>query len=390
MSTLIERDIDDIMKLKLISDINVLKEYLIKNEKVIFSYIGNLFLKNLDEFLKDLLIKKETLLKISDEIITKEEEIKNNLKEFDNSKNYIDKKNIQILKRLNKANNLFHRFFEEDNIIFLQKKRTSEEEILVELDNHLNKVRNRYDRTNKIENYETIIVENNFPDNNKEFIRNNSENIIIKSYCFRKKIYPKKFTYEKEINDSLIQNYLDCILRLISKDENEEYYINNFWDMINKNILYEESLNTIGKIEHFIYQDLKDKISLNFSNIKVIFITLNNINNLTDIKNKIFNLISLFHYYLIEIEENKIILKCCLRKKFRRLEENLIEIIKKSKILKSIELKAYSNKVDLFYKIPPNYKILGTNISKKFMFQIKKAKHSLNRLIYIINKNKKN
>ena len=111
MSTLIERDIDDIMKLKLISDINVLKEYLIKNEKVIFSYIGNLFLKNLDEFLKDLLIKKETLLKISDEIITKEEEIKNNLKEFDNSKNYIDKKNIQILKRLNKANNLFHRFF---------------------------------------------------------------------------------------------------------------------------------------------------------------------------------------------------------------------------------------------------------------------------------------
>ena len=167
MSTLIERDIDDIMKLKLISDINVLKEYLIKNEKVIFSYIGNLFLKNLDEFLKDLLIKKETLLKISDEIITKEEEIKNNLKEFDDSKNYIDKKNIQILKRLNKANNLFHRFFEEDNIIFLQKKRTSEEEILVELDNHLNKVRNRYDRTNKIENYETIIVENNFPDNNK-------------------------------------------------------------------------------------------------------------------------------------------------------------------------------------------------------------------------------
>ena len=170
MSTLIERDIDDIMKLKLISDINVLKEYLIKNEKVIFSYIGNLFLKNLDEFLKDLLIKKETLLKISDEIITKEEEIKNNLKEFDNSKNYIDKKNIQILKRLNKANNLFHRFFEEDNIIFLQKKRTSEEEILVELDNHLNKVRNRYDRTNKIENYETIIVENNFPDKKKLMI----------------------------------------------------------------------------------------------------------------------------------------------------------------------------------------------------------------------------
>ena len=160
--------------------------------------------------------------------------------------------------------------------------------------------------------------------------------------------------------------------------------------MINKNILYEESLNTIGKIERFIYQDLKDKISLNFSNIKVIFITLNNINNLTDIKNKIFNLISLFHYYLIEIEENKIILKCCLRKKFRRLEENLIEIIKKTKILKSIELKAYSNKVDLFYKIPPNYKILGTNISTKFMFQIKKAKHSLNRLIYITNKNKKN
>ena len=76
--------------------------------------------------------------------------------------------------------------------------------------------------------------------------------------------------------------------------------------------------------------------------------------------------------------------------KFRRLEENLIEIIKKTKILKSIELKAYSNKVDLFYKIPPNYKILGTNISKKFMFQIKKAKHSLNRLIYITNKNKKN
>ena len=86
MSTLIERDIDDIMKLKLISDINVLKEYLIKNEKVIFSYIGNLFLKNLDEFLKDLLIKKETLLKISDEIITKKKEIKNNLKDFDNSK----------------------------------------------------------------------------------------------------------------------------------------------------------------------------------------------------------------------------------------------------------------------------------------------------------------
>ena len=157
MNTIIDNSNDNILTLDLISNIDILKEYLIKDEKLIFTYIGNLFSKNLNIFLTDLQNKKETLMKIANEIIVKEEEIKNNLKEFDNSKNYIDKKNIQILKRLNKSHNLFHRLFEEDNIPFLQKKRISEEEILIELDNHLNKVKSRYERLNKYENYETII-----------------------------------------------------------------------------------------------------------------------------------------------------------------------------------------------------------------------------------------
>ena len=181
MNSIVDNSKDTILKLDLISNIDILKEYLIKDEKLIFTYIGNLFSKNLNIFLTDLQNKKETLMQIANEIILKEEEIKNNLKEFDNSKNYIDKKNIQILKRLNKSHNLFHRLFEEDNIPFLQKKRISEEEILIELDNHLNKVRSRYERLNKYENYETIIEEKNYPNNNQEFINNIPEPIIIKS-----------------------------------------------------------------------------------------------------------------------------------------------------------------------------------------------------------------
>ena len=82
----------------LISNIDILKEYLIKDEKLIFTYIGNLFSKNLNIFLTDLQNKKETLMQIANEIISKEDEIKNILKEFDNSKNYIDKKNSNIKK----------------------------------------------------------------------------------------------------------------------------------------------------------------------------------------------------------------------------------------------------------------------------------------------------
>ena len=388
MNSIVDNSKDTILKLDLISNIDILKEYLIKDEKLIFTYIGNLFSKNLNIFLTDLQNKKETLMQIANEIILKEEEIKNNLKEFDNSKNYIDKKNIQILKRLNKSHNLFHRLFEEDNIPFLQKKRISEEEILIELDNHLNKVRSRYERLNKYENYETIIEEKNYPNNNQEFINNIPENIVIKSYYFRKKFNQKKY-FENEISDKEIQKNLDSILRLISKDEIEEYYIENFWDMINKKILYEETLTKyFGKIEHFIYPELKDKISQNYTDIKVIFITFQE-KDFTVIKNKIFELIYLFYYYIIEKgNNNELILKCCLRKKYKKLEENLIDFIKKTNILRRIEIKAYSNKVDLFYKIPLNYKILGTNISKKFMSQINKAKHSLNSLLSITNKSK--
>ena len=388
MNSIVDNSNDNILKLDLISNIDILKEYLIKDEKLIFTYIGNLFSKNVNIFLTDLQNKKETLMKIANEIIVKEEEIKNNLKEFDNSKNYIDKKNIQILKRLNKSHNLFHRLFEEDNIPFLQKKRISEEEILIELDNHLNKVRSRYERLNKYENYETIIEENNYPNNNQEFINNIPENIVIKSYYFRKKFNQKKF-YDNEISDKEIQKNLDSILRLISKDEIEEYYIENFWDMINKKILYEETLTKyFGKIEHFLYPELKDKISQNYTDIKVIFITFQE-KDFTLIKNKIYELIYLFYYYIIEKGNDKeLILKCCLRKKYKKLEECLIEFIKKTNILRRIEIKAYSNKVDLFYKIPLNYKILGTNISKKFMSQINKAKHSLNSLFSITTKSK--
>ena len=388
MNTIVDNSNDNILKLDLISNIDILKEYLIKDEKLIFTYIGNLFSKNLNIFLTDLQKKKETLMQIANEIISKEDEIKNNLKEFDNSKNYIDKKNIQILKRLNKSHNLFHRLFEEDNIPFLQKKRISEEEILIELDNHLNKVRSRYERLNKYENYETIIEDNNYTYNNQEFMNNIPENIVIKSYYFRKKFHQKKF-FENEISDKEIQKNLDSILKLISKDEIEEYYIENFWDMINKKVLYEETLTKyFGKIEHFIYPDLKDKISQNYTNIKIIFISFKE-KDFSVIKNKIFELIYLFYYYIIEKgNNNELILKCCLRKKYKKLEENLIDFIKKTNILRRIEIKAYSNKVDLFYKIPLNYKILGTNISKKFMSQINKAKHSLNSLLSITNKSK--
>ena len=388
MNSIVDNSNDNILKLDLISNIDILKEYLIKDEKLIFTYIGNLFSKNLNIFLTDLQKKKETLMQIANEIISKEDEIKNNLKEFDNSKNYIDKKNIQILKRLNKSHNLFHRLFEEDNIPFLQKKRISEEEILIELDNHLNKVKSRYERLNKYENYETIIEDNNYTYNNQEFMNNIPENIVIKSYYFRKKFHQKKF-FENEISDKEIQKNLDSILKLISKDEIEEYYIENFWDMINKKVLYEETLTKyFGKIEHFIYPDLKDKISQNYTNIKIIFISFKE-KDFSVIKNKIFELIYLFYYYIIEKgNNNELILKCCLRKKYKKLEENLIDFIKKTNILRRIEIKAYSNKVDLFYKIPLNYKILGTNISKKFMSQINKAKHSLNSLFSITTKSK--
>ena len=388
MNTIVDNSNDNILKLDLISNIDILKEYLIKDEKLIFTYIGNLFSKNLNIFLTDLQKKKETLMQIANEIISKEDEIKNNLKEFDNSKNYIDKKNIQILKRLNKSHNLFHRLFEEDNIPFLQKKRISEEEILIELDNHLNKVKSRYERLNKYENYETIIEDNNYTYNNQEFMNNIPENIVIKSYYFRKKFHQKKF-FENEISDKEIQKNLDSILKLISKDEIEEYYIENFWDMINKKVLYEETLTKyFGKIEHFIYPDLKDKISQNYTNIKIIFISFKE-KDFSVIKNKIFELIYLFYYYIIEKgNNNELILKCCLRKKYKKLEENLIDFIKKTNILRRIEIKAYSNKVDLFYKIPLNYKILGTNISKKFISQINKAKHSLNILFSLTTKSK--
>ena len=388
MNTIVDNSNDNILKLDLISNIDILKEYLIKDEKLIFTYIGNLFSKNLNIFLTDLQKKKETLMQIANEIISKEDEIKNNLKEFDNSKNYIDKKNIQILKRLNKSHNLFHRLFEEDNIPFLQKKRISEEEILIELDNHLNKVKSRYERLNKYENYETIIEDNNYTYNNQEFMNNIPENIVIKSYYFRKKFHQKKF-FENEISDKEIQKNLDSILKLISKDDIEEYYIENFWDMINKKVLYEETLTKyFGKIEHFIYPDLKDKISQNYTNIKIIFISFKE-KDFSVIKNKIFELIYLFYYYIIEKgNNNELILKCCLRKKYKKLEENLIDFIKKTNILRRIEIKAYSNKVDLFYKIPLNYKILGTNISKKFISQINKAKHSLNILYSLTTKSK--
>jgi hypothetical protein len=388
MNSIVDNSKDTILKLDLISNIDILKEYLIKDEKLIFTYIGNLFAKNLNIFLTDLQNKKETLMQIANEIISKEDEIKNNLKEFDNSKNYIDKKNIQILKRLNKSHNLFHRLFEEDNIPFLQKKRISEEEILIELDNHLNKVKSRYERLNKYENYETIIEDNNYTYNNQEFMNNIPENIVIKSYYFRKKFHQKKF-FENEISDKEIQKNLDSILKLISKDEIEEYYIENFWDMINKKVLYEETLTKyFGKIEHFIYPDLKDKISQNYTNIKIIFISFKE-KDFSVIKNKIFELIYLFYYYIIEKgNNNELILKCCLRKKYKKLEENLIDFIKKTNILRRIEIKAYSNKVDLFYKIPLNYKILGTNISKKFISQINKAKHSLNILYSLTTKSK--
>ena len=388
MNSIVDNSKDTILKLDLISNIDILKEYLIKDEKLIFTYIGNLFSKNLNIFLTDLQNKKETLMQIANEIISREDEIKNNLKEFDNSKNYIDKKNIQILKRLNKSHNLFHRLFEEDNIPFLQKKRISEEEILIELDNHLNKVKSRYERLNKYEIYETIIEDNNYTYNNQEFMNNIPENIVIKSYYFRKKFHQKKF-FENEISDKEIQKNLDSILKLISKDEIEEYYIENFWDMINKKVLYEETLTKyFGKIEHFIYPDLKDKISQNYTNIKIIFISFKE-KDFSVIKNKIFELIYLFYYYIIEKgNNNELILKCCLRKKYKKLEESLIDFIKKTNILRRIEMKAYSNKVDLFYKIPLNYKILGTNISKKFISQINKAKHSLNILYSLTTKSK--
>ena len=92
MNTIVDNSNNNILKLDLISNIDILKEYLIKDEKLIFTYIGNLFSKNLNIFLTDLQKKKETLMQIANEIISKEDEIKNNLKEFDNSNNYIDKK----------------------------------------------------------------------------------------------------------------------------------------------------------------------------------------------------------------------------------------------------------------------------------------------------------
>ena len=138
-------------------------------------------------------------MQIANEIISREDEIKNNLKEFDNSKNYIDKKNIQILKRLNKSHNLFHRLFEEDNIPFLQKKRISEEEILIELDNHLNKVKSRYERLNKYEIYETIIEDNNYTYNNQEFmnIPIPTNLIILGKNLIKKNILKTKFLIKK-------------------------------------------------------------------------------------------------------------------------------------------------------------------------------------------------
>ena len=71
MNSIVDNSNDNILKLDLISNIDILKEYLIKDEKLIFTYIGNLFSKNLNIFLTDLQNKKETLMKIANEIIVK-------------------------------------------------------------------------------------------------------------------------------------------------------------------------------------------------------------------------------------------------------------------------------------------------------------------------------
>ena len=59
MNTIVDNSNDNILKLDLISNIDILKEYLIKDEKLIFTYIGNLFSKNLNIFLTDLKKKKK-------------------------------------------------------------------------------------------------------------------------------------------------------------------------------------------------------------------------------------------------------------------------------------------------------------------------------------------
>ena len=58
MNTIVDNSNDNILKLDLISNIDILKEYLIKDEKLIFTYIGNLFSKNLNIFLTDLQKKR--------------------------------------------------------------------------------------------------------------------------------------------------------------------------------------------------------------------------------------------------------------------------------------------------------------------------------------------
>ena len=40
MNTIVDNSNDNILKLDLISNIDILKEYLIKDEKLIFTYIG--------------------------------------------------------------------------------------------------------------------------------------------------------------------------------------------------------------------------------------------------------------------------------------------------------------------------------------------------------------
>ena len=57
MNTIVDNSKDTILKLDLISNIDILKEYLIKDEKLIFTYIGNLFSKILKKKIQNYKIK---------------------------------------------------------------------------------------------------------------------------------------------------------------------------------------------------------------------------------------------------------------------------------------------------------------------------------------------
>ena len=227
--------------------------------------------------------------------------------------NIIENNNINNYIKINKNN------YNTDSPIKLSSEEEEDEE---ETLNH--KI------TNNTNNNEIIIPKYNNVSYKETSNNNNNNN--NKPYRFRKIFNFKHYTNNNSnnnnnVNSKELSNNIQNILNIISYNDIEQYYINNFWDLydkpiISKIILFNNGTKSIQKLIDQFYS----KGYTNFKNIELI-INFNNDNYYKNEYEKIINILmndkdNLYYYYYLQKYFNNNDENIIIKKKYETNQKN--------------------------------------------------------------------